>query len=96
MTTEREKIEARAGRVYATSKRVTTDAMSGAAGMLRREWGDYGYTLGIQIMDGRGGAVFGCAHFDGSEFFLYADRYGNAREVEPDERGVFSLVSVPA
>jgi hypothetical protein len=79
-------------RVYATSQTVTTDAMFGAAGMLAREWGDYGYRIGVQITDGRGGAVFGCRHTDGSEFFIYSDRYGVAREIEPDERGVFSLL----
>jgi hypothetical protein len=72
------------GRKYANVPLVTLDSLWGAVGFLSREWGDYGYRIGIHAGDGRGGAVYavGRLYADGSEFFIEADRYGNARESE--------------
>ena len=60
---------------------VTTDCMLGAAGLVSREWGDYGYVMGIHIPSGFGGAIFAVRHSDGSELFIHSDRYGDARQV---------------
>ena len=68
--------------IYATQQTVTTDAMFGAAGMLAREWGDYGYRIGYAGQYGTPDKpyLFVCRHSDGSEFYLVADRYGNTEE----------------
>jgi hypothetical protein len=58
---------------------VTTEALSAAAWFLRTNWGDYGYSIGIEAA-AMGGGIFLCRHFDGSEFRIFADRYGNVRE----------------
>jgi hypothetical protein len=62
---------------------VSSEAMHAAASLLSRDWGEYGYTLGIETA-GAGGGIFLCRHFDGSEFRIFADRYGNARLYEPN------------
>ena len=66
---------------FFTAPAVSVDAMFAAARMLSREWGEYGYVIGLHAADYRGGGVFGCRHSDGSEFFLHADRWGNAKQV---------------
>jgi hypothetical protein len=60
------------------------DAFYGAAGLLRREWGDYGYRIGFEGQRGTPDRpyLFACFHADGSYFYIAADRYGNATEVE--------------
>lgn len=63
------------------ASRVTVDAMMAAAGYLSRNWGDYGYRIGLAASVGSGG-VFSCSASDGSRFWIYADRWGNCRQVE--------------
>lgn len=59
---------------------VALEAMSAAASYVRREWGDYGYSLGIVC--GQSGAGLFCArHSDGSRFWFVADRYGNVADI---------------
>jgi hypothetical protein len=61
--------------------------MLGAAGFLSRHWGDYGYRISLEAAMLGGGGLFGCRCSDGSEFWIYSDRYGNARQVERAENG---------
>lgn len=56
---------------------VSTDQMFAAAGFVSREWGDYGYRLGVESSWFEG-AVFLVQHSDGSEFRILVDRWGNA------------------
>lgn len=55
---------------------VTPDAMMAAAAHVEREYG-YGYTIAVAGHGWTGAGQFEVRHFDGSEFELYADRYGN-------------------
>lgn len=68
-------------REYVTERVVAPAAMIAAARFLVDNWGEYGYRIGVQYTT-HSGAIFGCRHSDGSEFFIHADKYGNAREVE--------------
>ena len=56
--------------------------MIAAAGYLSRNWGDYGYRIGVHQAEWNGGGVYGCRASDGSEFFLHSDKWGNVRQVE--------------
>ena len=56
---------------YVTSATATCDQLHAVAGYVSREYGDYGYRIGIQC---RG--IFGVRCTDGSEFFLQCGRYG--------------------
>jgi hypothetical protein len=60
------------------------DAIWGAAGLLAREWGDYGYRMGFAGQYGTPEKpyLFVCRHSDGSVFYLVTDRYGNAEQWE--------------
>ncbi len=63
---------------------VNCEQMSAAASHLSRNWGEYGYRLGIV----RGGspAIFGCRAGDGSEFYFLVDRYGNVEDIPQGDR----------
>lgn len=58
------------------------DAMIAAAGHVEREYG-YGYMIGLDT-GVAGGGLFTVRHFDGSEFRLHADRWGNVARVPDD------------
>lgn len=61
-------------------KSVSTDAMIAAAAHVEREYGS-GYSIGIVdsvMLNG----FFQVRHFDGSEFELVSDRWGNVRRPE--------------
>lgn len=62
------------------------DAISGAKGMLIREWGDYGYRLGYEGQYGTPDHpyLFAATCSDGSYFYLASDRYGNTVQVSWD------------
>jgi hypothetical protein len=66
---------------YVSKPVACLDSISGAMHKLR-EWGDYGYSMSIEASDWAGGALYGCRHSDGSEFYIHSDRYGCARQVE--------------
>jgi hypothetical protein len=57
------------------------DAYMSAGAYLRKEWGDYGYSIGVELA-GIGAYLFTCRHSDGSEFFLLSDRYGNVTRAQ--------------
>ncbi len=61
---------------------VTCDCMGAAAGYVSREYGDYGYRLGI-VRAGSAGGIFTVHHSDGSQFYIVSDRYGNVERM-PD------------
>lgn len=69
---------------YVDGPMVTTDSMIAAAGYLSRNWGDHGYSIAVHAAGWDGSGVFGCRCSDGSEFFLYSDRYGCVKQVEWD------------
>ena len=54
----------------------TLEAVSAVAAYVRREWGDYGYTL-RQASSG----LFQVQCSDGSRFLVGSDRYGNVYDV---------------
>ena len=54
------------------------DALISAASRVNREWGSYGYTITDARSDTWGGVTLTVRHFDGSEFEVAVDRYGNA------------------
>lgn len=58
------------------------ECFGAAASHVQREYGETGYRMALE---GCGGsrAVFRVSHFDGSEFRIMADRYGNVRRL-PD------------
>jgi hypothetical protein len=56
---------------------VSLDCLSGAMHLLSKDWGDYGYTIGIESA-GFNGAVFLVRCSDGGQFRLVSDRWGNA------------------
>jgi hypothetical protein len=62
-----------------TSSAITApvDAVFGAAGHLARNWGDHGYSIGVDSYVHPGLYVFVARHTDGSEWFIATDRYGN-------------------
>lgn len=66
-----------------TPELISPDAMGAAAAHVEREYG-YGYALGVEYGSRLGQSVFLVCHFDGSEFRLIADRYGNVDRL-PDE-----------
>jgi hypothetical protein len=55
---------------------VAPGAMAAAARHVEREYGDTGYTIAV-VAGGAGTSVFRVRHYDGSEFYLVADRYEN-------------------
>lgn len=60
---------------------VTLDCMGAAASYIAREWGDHGYRIGLQTVSPGGTGIFLVTHFDGSEFHVASDRYGNTYQV---------------
>lgn len=54
--------------------------MGSAASHLSRNWGDYGYRIGLEH-GVAGGGLFLCSASDGSEFRFYVDRYGNVVDI---------------
>lgn len=52
-------------------------AMAEAARYVEREYGETGYAIATEAASGTGKGVFRVSHFDGSEFRIMADRYGN-------------------
>lgn len=63
---------------------VSAEAMSAAASHLSRNWGDYGYRLGVELA-GYGPAVFLARASDGSEFRFLVHRYGVVEDL-PEAR----------
>jgi hypothetical protein len=60
-----------------THMSVTADQMSGAAGYLTRNWGDYGYRFtGIESPT-HAVSVFRVTVSDGGRFAIVADKWGN-------------------
>ena len=66
---------------YVRCSTAPLDAYMSAGAYLRAEWGDYGYSIGVESA-GYGAYLFGCRHSDGSEFYLLSDRYGNVTRAE--------------
>lgn len=75
---------------------VTADQMSGAAGYLVREWGDYGYRFeGIETRT-YAVSVFRVVCSDGGRFCIVADKWGNASHLDThtdNEAGLAELVA---
>lgn len=68
---------------------VTLDSLSGAAGFVGREWGDYGYRVALVGSDFRGGGVFEVRHVpDGHCGYVSSDQYGNAAHLADAEVAV--------
>ena len=65
---------------------VAPDALSAAAHFVDREYGSYGYRIGIAMSSGAVTA-FEVAHFDGSRFNVLVDKWGNARTAPQDQAG---------
>jgi hypothetical protein len=61
---------------------VSAEQMSSAASYLIRNWGEYGYRIGVEAA-GFTRAAFLCRASDGSEFRFLVDRYGNTVDL-PD------------
>lgn len=59
------------------------DAVSAVAHKIEREWGPTGYSI-REITEGplAGSAVAEVWHFDGSIFYVGADRWGNTRHAD--------------
>ncbi|MEO6156390.1 MAG: hypothetical protein ABIQ39_02035 [Ilumatobacteraceae bacterium] len=56
------------------------DAVAAVASKISREWGETGYSI-LTMTEGplAGSAIAEVWHFDGSVFFVGADRWGNSR-----------------
>jgi hypothetical protein len=56
---------------------VSPDSLRACIGHLSREWGEYGYYIDETRRIGwSGAAAIHVRHFDGSRFWIAADRYG--------------------
>lgn len=61
------------------------EALGAIAAHVSREYGEYGYRIGLaEVFISGGGALAVVSHSDGSRLRLYADRWGNVARV-PDE-----------
>jgi hypothetical protein len=69
-------------RTYFSGPMVSLDTLSGARHFIEKNWGDYGYRVGIHSA-GNGSAIFAVSHSDGSQFFIFVDRWGNAGRYAP-------------
>lgn len=68
-----------------TVEKIPVDQMAAAAGHLIREWGEYGYRIGVEAHYVPAGVtVFLCSFLDGSQFRFISDRYCNIWDV-PEE-----------
>lgn len=54
---------------------MSLDALSAAIFHVRREWSEYGYSIGI-VAGYLGGGTVEVSHYDGSRFWFAVDRYG--------------------
>lgn len=63
---------------------ISPDAMIAAAAHVQREYGVTGYAIGVESGSQFGKCIFLARHFDGSEFRLIADRWGNVDRLPDD------------
>lgn len=62
------------------------DSFSSAASYVSRNWGDHGYSIGLEASS-FGSGIYLVRHSDGSEFRILVDRWGNASRPAQCDRG---------
>jgi hypothetical protein len=67
---------------YVAGPSLNPEALASAARHVQREYGETGYSVAVEA-GGFGAVVLRARASDGSEFRVWADRYGNARTL-PD------------
>lgn len=73
------------------------EALASAARFVQREWGETGYSvLDVQPGDRRGSVMLHVRHYDGSEFYVYSDRYGSSLAHGETLDELASKLSMPA
>lgn len=60
------------------------DTLSGVASYISHEYGMTGYRITPESSTLRGDGFFTVSHFDGSEFRVMADRWGNVERMSDD------------
>jgi hypothetical protein len=68
-------------------------ALAACARYVEREWGETGYSMGVANGGGRG-VVCLVRHADGSEFFVWSDRYENTGHADTYDQAKEAMFAV--